>query len=344
MVRPEPPAHGGRLNQAARRWGIPRDQWLDLSTGINPNGWPVPAVPEMVWQRLPEEDDGLEVALRDWTGAPEAAACIPLAGSQAAIQALPGLRPQCRVGVPHPGYQEHRHAWQVTGHRVRRLAIEDMMAGEAWLDELDVLVWIQPNNPTGLVIEPARLLAWHRRLAARGGWLVVDEAFAEGQPSLSIARWAGQPGLVILKSLGKFYGLAGLRAGAAVTDAHLGEALRRCLGPWALSGPARYLMARAITDRPWQDRTLARLQRDSERLHTLLAGHGLEPAGGSLLFQYVRHPHALAVAEALAEHGILVRAFDQPPALRFGLPASEPQWHRLSVTLTKVIDRLIANW
>ncbi|MDC0661223.1 threonine-phosphate decarboxylase CobD [Marinobacter sp. SS21] len=344
MVRSDPPAHGGRLNQAARRWGIPREQWLDLSTGINPNGWPVPSVPEVVWQRLPEEDDGLAAAIRGWTGAPEAAVCIPVAGSQAAIQALPELRARCRVGVPHPGYQEHRHAWQVAGHRVRRLAIEDMMAGEAWLDELDVLVWIQPNNPTGVGIEPARLLSWYRRLAARGGWLVVDEAFAEGLDSLSLAQWAGQPGLVILKSLGKFYGLAGLRAGAALTDPHLGDGLSRRLGPWALSGPARYLMAQAIADRPWQDQAVARLWRDSERLQTLLAAQGMAPAGGSLLFQYVRHPRAGVLAEALAEHGILVRVFDQPPALRFGLPATEAQWHRLSATLTKVIDRLIASW
>ncbi|MDX1757856.1 MAG: threonine-phosphate decarboxylase CobD [Marinobacter sp.] len=343
MVKPQLPAHGGNLIQAARRWGIPRERWLDLSTGINPNGWPVPAIPPEIWQRLPEADDGLDEAVRIWTGVPDAAECIPLPGSQAVIQALPGLRTPGRVGVPHPGYQEHRHAWAEAGHQVRPLSREDMDQRETWLDELDVLVWIQPNNPTGQWVDRDRLLAWYQRLAARGGWLVVDEAFAEGLANVSLAPWAGRPGLVILKSLGKFYGLAGLRAGAALVDPAIGTTLRRVLGPWALSGPARYVMARAIADQGWRARMAERLQAESERLHTLLARFGLRPTGGTLLFQYVRHQQAGQLAEALAQEGILVRRFDRPPALRFGLPGNESDWRRLSDTLAKVIDRLITN-
>lgn len=343
MVIGDPPVHGGRLNQAVRRWGIPREQWLDLSTGINPNGWPVPPIPTDVWQRLPEEDDGLQSRIRAWSGAPDNAACIPVPGSQAAIQALPRLRPPCRVGVPDPGYQEHGHAWQVTGHQIRAISPAELDERDDWLDQLDVLVWIQPNNPTGARVGLEQLLAWHQKLAARGGWLVVDEAFADGLADVSLAAWAGLPGLVILKSLGKFYGLAGLRAGAVLTEAGLGEALRRMIGPWALSGPARYVMRLALDDEAWAVQTAARLRHQSERLHTLLVSLGLNPAGGALLFQYVRHPEARALADALAEQGILVRRFDEPPALRFGLPGTEAQWQRLSDTLSKVIDRLITN-
>src|SRR5690554_8220874 len=108
---PRPPFHGGRLTDAAKRWGIPRDRWLDLSTGINPLGWPVPPLPADCWHRLPEDGDGLEQQILDWSGAGARAACVPVAGSQAAIQNLPLLRAPCRVGVPEPGYQEHAHHW-----------------------------------------------------------------------------------------------------------------------------------------------------------------------------------------------------------------------------------------
>src|SRR5690606_22076033 len=93
--------HGGRLRAAARRYGIPLSDWLDLSTGVNPEGWPVPAVPPEVWVRLPEEDDGLERAASAYYGCDS---IFPVAGSQAAIQALPALLHAQRVGVIHPGY------------------------------------------------------------------------------------------------------------------------------------------------------------------------------------------------------------------------------------------------
>ncbi len=77
--------HGGRLNAAIKRWGIPRQQWLDLSTGINPVSWPVPEIPARLWQRLPEADDGLNEIIRHSYAAPASADCEPVSGSQAAL-------------------------------------------------------------------------------------------------------------------------------------------------------------------------------------------------------------------------------------------------------------------
>lgn len=338
MSGQSPPFHGGRLNEAVRRWGIPREQWLDLSTGINPEGWPVPPVPPVVWQRLPEDDDGLEERIRHWAGAPDNAACVAVPGSQCAIQTLPRLRVPCRVGVPQPGYQEHGHGWRSEGHELVAVSAEMIAAGDHWLDDLDVLVWIQPNNPSGQVVTPERLLGWHQRLVRRGGWLVVDEAFAEGVANVSVAAHAGTPGLVVLKSLGKFYGLAGLRAGAVLTDASIAAALRHTIGPWVVNGPARYLMARAMADDAWRASTVARLTTHSERLHTLLSQAGLPPAGGTLLFRYVVTDRAQAIADALAREGILVRRFEQPAALRFGLPGREDDWQRLSDALRSLTN------
>lgn len=337
------PHHGGRLHQAAERWGIELQHWLDLSTGINPVGWPVPPVPDAAWQRLPDPDDGLDAVLHQWSGAADKLNCLPVPGSQAAIMALPALRAPCRVGVPVPGYQEHGYGWQRQGHRVEPVAVETLQGSDGrWLDALDVLVCINPNNPTGQLFSAERLLDWHHRLQQRGGWLVVDEAFIEGSDGDSLAPYASRPGLIVLRSLGKFFGLAGLRAGAVIACPDIVRGLADQLGPWAVNGPARYLMARALTDHAWQQATSRRLAQHSDRLHRLLLDAGLPPSGGTRLFRYCQFPGAREVADALASRGILVRVFSQPWALRFGLPGPESDWQRLQRALaqvTKQIDR-----
>lgn len=331
--------HGGRLNEAAERWGIPRANWLDLSTGINPIGWPVPEIPAELWQRLPEADDGLEEVIRQWSGAPSSAACVPVPGSQAAIMALPRLCKPCRVGIPVPGYREHGHSWRNAGHTVIPIGPEQTRCGasgcdDRWLDQLDVLVWINPNNPTGEIIPPSTLLRWHQRLQKRGGWLVVDEAFMDATPAFSLCPHAGRPGLIVLRSLGKFFGLAGVRAGAVLADSAVADALKRVLGPWPLGGPARYVMAQALSDTDWQLQARARLHRSAKRLREVLQAAGLTLAGGSALFLTVRADHPQLLADQLAEQGVLVRAFEQPGMLRFGLAAGENQWRMLEMALT----------
>jgi L-threonine-O-3-phosphate decarboxylase len=320
--------HGGRLREAASCYGIPPGQWLDLSTGINPVGWPVPPLPAACWQRLPEADDGLERAAADYYGA---AHLLPVAGSQAAIQALPQLRPACRVGVLAASYAEHAAAWQRQGHELVALeagAIPRLLPG------LDVLLLVNPNNPTGESFSPEQLLAWHAALAARGGWLVVDEAFMDATPERSIARYSGVPGLVVLRSLGKFFGLAGARVGFALAWPQLLRELAARLGPWAVSGPAREAARLALADRAWQAEARLRLLQDGERLQMVLAHHDLVSAGGTALFRYCPTAPAAALHEALARQGVLTRLFAAPAALRFGLPGDEAAWRRLELALT----------
>ena len=329
------PEHGGRLNRAARHWGIPQDQWLDLSTGINPVSWPVPDIPARIWQRLPEEDDDLPEVIRQWCRAPEGAVCLPIAGSQAAIQALPQLWSPCRVGIPVPGYREHGHWWHRAGHQVVPVLLENIDYDDDWLDALDVLVWIHPNNPTGLTVPVEQLLRWHQRLQARGGTLVIDEAFVTNTGNTGMAPFAGIPGLVVLRSLGKFFGLAGVRAGAVISEDTVVRALANRLGPWAMSGPARYLMKLALEDGAWQARADKALNESSTRLHRLLAEHGLGNSTGTTLFRYLRHPKAAEIQDTLAQQAILVRLFENPPALRFGLPGTEAEWQRLTAALIK---------
>jgi cobalamin biosynthetic protein CobC len=276
---------------------------------------------------LPEDEDGLVEAAELYYGAPR---LLPICGSQAAIQALPRLRGRCRVGVPTLGYNEHAHRWKQAGHEVVPLAVEDF--GSA-VDGLDVLVVCNPNNPTGERVTPAELLEWHGRLSARGGWLVVDEAFADSTPETSVARYTDRDGLIVFRSLGKFFGLAGARVGFVLSAKSLLSALEDWLGPWAIAGPSRLVARGALGDRTWQETTRQRLHQDSRRLAELLSRHGLAPAAGCDLFQWVRTADALDIHDALARQGVLTRHFESTPSLRFGLPAMEEHWERLEVVL-----------
>ncbi|MDN0075358.1 threonine-phosphate decarboxylase CobD [Crenobacter sp. SG2303] len=322
--------HGGGLIAAARRYGIPREQWLDLSTGLNPQGWLVPALPASCWQRLPEEHDGLEAAAADYYGSVN---LLPVAGSQAAIQALPLLRPAGRVGVLSTSYAEHAHAWQRHGLQVMPLEPD---AIDAALPTLDVLLLVNPNNPTGQRFSVDTLQGWRATLAERGGWLIVDEAFMDCTPEESLVPQAGLPGLIVLRSLGKFFGLAGARVGFVFAWSELLDALREELGPWTLAGPARAAARLALLDTDWQVTARQRLAADGTRLAALLAEHGLTPTGGTPLFQWLQRSDAQTIHEVLARRGILTRHFAAPASVRFGLPPDEAGWQRLAEALAEL--------
>ncbi len=322
--------HGGRLRRAAQQYGIPLSDWLDLSTGINPNGWPIPAIPADCWQRLPEDDDGLLAAARAYYGNDS---LLAVAGSQAAIQTLPLLRSASRVGVLHPAYAEHASCWRKAGHRVSELSA-DANSITAAVDNLDVLILVNPNNPSGKLWNTAQLLTWQQRLAERGGWLIVDEAFLDGMPEYSLAAMPVRPGLVVLRSVGKFFGLAGIRCGFVIAEAGLLQQLAEQLGPWAISHPSRYVAALALQDVDWQRRAIIDLQQQGQRLRRLLGDTGLPPSGGCHLFQWLQWPSAQTLHSKLAAQGILTRYFDDPASLRFGLPKTEADWQRLQQALS----------
>lgn len=322
--------HGGQLYAAAQRYGIPAGEWLDLSTGINPLAFEPPLVPQAAWQRLPQDQDGLLQAAENYYGTSN---LLPIAGSQAAIQLLPRLRGRCRAGILHPAYAEHAHAWRSAGHEIINLTPATI---DTAIAHIDVLVLLQPNNPTGEVFDPVQLHDWHARLHARNGWLIVDEAFVEACTRNSMVQKDMPPGLLVLRSLGKFFGLAGARVGFAFAQAELLARMQNLLGPWSVSGPSRFVAQAALSDRAWQAATSARLQQDAARLAQLLQHAKLIPDGGCGLFQWVKTARAETVHHQLAQRGILTRLFTQPISLRFGLPGSEAEWTRLQSALLKI--------
>ncbi|AOK17476.1 threonine-phosphate decarboxylase [Burkholderia cepacia] len=330
--------HGGNLHEAARRHGIPYDTWLDLSTGINPVGYPVPPVPADAWRRLPDDGDGLAACAADYYGAPDPAHVLPVAGSQAAIRALPALLPAGDAGVATLAYGEYAPAFARHGHRVVALDI----GTDTLPATLRHVIVGNPNNPTAECVPAERLLGWHAQLAARGGTLVVDEAFADTGAAGSLAACVNRPGLVVLRSVGKFFGLAGIRAGFVLAHPELIVSLRDLLGAWTVGGPARHAVAAAFADRAWQAAARERLAADGERLAALLRGHGYV-VHSTPLFSWTADPHAADLHAALARHGIWTRHFAQPSSVRVGLPGNDDEWRRLERALAQCVPALRAQ-
>ena len=319
--------HGGNLRAAVERFGRPLEQWIDLSAGLNPHCYPVPQLGSQAWHRLPETDLLMLQAACRYYGAPQ---MLAVAGTQAAIQALPALRAPARVVVASPSYAEHAHCWSRHGHTLREVAY-------AHLDEAvpacDVLVLCNPNNPTGATVPAAQLLEWASALAARRGWLVVDEAFGDTAPELSVAAHSGRHGLIVLRSVGKFFGMAGARVGFVGAHESLLSQLADKLGPWTVSGPAQLAARAALEDTAWQIETRERLAQDGQRLRELLVAHAISPAG-TPLFQWWPQAHPEAFWLHMAERGIWVRLFTHAArGIRLGLPPNDAAWNRLETAL-----------
>lgn len=324
--------HGGDLTEAIARHGGASESWLDLSTGINPWSWPIPQqLPERVWHHLPTraEADGLIRAARKTYGVPDGADIVAAAGTQALIQLLPYLAAPGPVAIVGPTYNEHALAWRNAGHPV--IAIDNL---DACPEGAVHAVIVNPNNPDGRVTDLAALKRMAARLRDRGGWLVVDEAFADVVPDISAVALCNDGPVVILRSFGKFYGLAGLRLGFAIAAAGTVERIATALGPWACSGPALWVGTAALGDQPWADRMRNALQQQSRKLDEVLMKAGFVIAGGTPLFRLARHADALKLHTALARRHIWCRSFDwADDLLRFGLPADAAGLDRLAAAL-----------
>jgi cobalamin biosynthetic protein CobC len=310
--------HGGDLGDLVRRFPDAPRPWLDLSTGINPVAYPIPPLADAAWTRLPSRaaEEALSEAAMARYGVPSRQMIVTAPGTQALIQVLPRLLPPSRVAIIGPTYEEHQACWRRAGHQVHVVPS---------LEDSAVVVVVNPDNPTGRLYAP-------EELARVTGLLVVDEAFIDFLPrETSIAA---QGRAVVLRSVGKTYGLPGLRLGFAIAPADIAARLREELGPWAVSGPALEIGRRALRDGAWLASARERLVADSARLDGLLRGAGLEVAGGTLLFRLARHPAAALLVQRLGEHGIHVRAFaDRPDQLRFGLPGDDEAFRRLAAAL-----------
>ncbi|ARN80216.1 threonine-phosphate decarboxylase CobD [Methylocystis bryophila] len=329
------PLHGGGVDAARRAFPLAPSPWLDLSTGVNPRAYPLPAFAPEVLARLPDASafEAAEAAAARAYGAPPGFSVVAGAGTQAFIDLLPRVFPARRVATLGFCYAEHAARWRAAGASVTQAQSLDELA------TMDVAIVVNPNNPDGRIAPPSDLLHLARRLSTRGGLLVVDEAFADFTPELCVEPLlAKEPdageNLVVLRSFGKAYGLPGLRLGFALCAPPRAAALRAAQGPWGVSGPALAAGARALADSAWLRETRDFTAQSAQRLDSLLAMAGLAPIGGTSLFRLVESVHAARSFARLCSAGILARRFDERPSwLRFGLPAGPRDFERLAGAL-----------
>ncbi|MEM9332175.1 MAG: threonine-phosphate decarboxylase CobD [Pseudomonadota bacterium] len=325
--------HGGRLDAAIMQYGGEKSEWLDLSTGINPNAYPVPEFSQEVWSRLPDQNAERKMldAARKYYGVNDQFEIVAAPGTQALIQLLPNIDPARDVSILVPTYGEHAHVWRSAGARVREVqALDALKPGCA------LCVVVNPNNPDACVRTASEIC----RAAEMVTSMVVDEAFCDVNRGETVV--ACQPSNVfVLKSFGKFFGLAGLRLGFAICNAEIGKKVRNALGPWSVSGPAMALATQAFEDENWVLQTRDRLGRDSNDLATLLEDLGFSVEGNSGLFVYIHHHQSEDVFDWLAKHKILVRPFPERPGfLRFGLHKDTDELNRLADVLTSYVARV----
>jgi cobalamin biosynthetic protein CobC len=320
--------HGGDLDAARRLFPAAPQPFIDLSTGINPFSYPLPRLAAETFTRLPEPAaiDRLAAVAAKAYGVPSAEHVVAAPGGQILLPFVAALARPGRAVVLGPTYAEHARVAALAGHATQETA--DIGA----LAKADLAIVVNPNNPDGRLLPRDALLALADALDP--GLLVVDEAFVDVAPPGASVAGAGRRNIVVLRSFGKFYGLAGLRLGFALAAPELARRLRAVLGPWAVSGPAIAIGELALADEAWHETTRARLAATASRLDEVLSGAGLEVAGGTSLFRLVRTPAARELFDRLGGAGIYVRRFaEQPTWLRLGLPASEPQWVRLAAAL-----------
>ncbi|MGQ3141486.1 threonine-phosphate decarboxylase CobD [Rhizobium oryzihabitans] len=326
--------HGGNLGRARLMFPEAPEPWIDLSTGINPHSYPHSPIPASAFARLPEPDaaEELKGLAAASFGAPSARHVSLSPGTQMLMPLLAHIaveRGAKSGAVLSPAYAEHARTARMAGLTVTEVEnIRDLSAH-------DYAVVVNPNNPDGRITDREALLSLAETMRRKGGLLVVDEAFIETGGAESLANAAGHDALVVLRSFGKFYGMAGIRLGFAIAHPDIAGELEARLGPWAVSGPALHIATQALADREWQFSMRQRLAEEAQRMNGLLQKAGLTIAGGTSLFTLVRDHRAAELFEHLGRCGILMRIFDERPNdMRFGLPGAEEEWQRLEEALS----------
>jgi cobalamin biosynthetic protein CobC len=331
--------HGGELSSIKDLYPDAPKPWLDLSTGVNPIPYP--------WQdkvnqgdlvlasaRLPEQH--LEIRCRDawvnYLGASHYNEWVLSPGSQAIINLLPHLFPDYGIALPDPTYGEHVRVWKNAGRSVSRFKTDEI----ASLDFMDrhVVLITNPNNPDGFTSDPETLLKLANRLDKQNSILIIDEAFCDVTPQTSLAPFNLPSNVILLRSFGKFFGLAGIRVGCFRASQILREALQTLLGPWSVNGPALIIAEAALNDQTWIAKTRSSLKLNGKALQEILYNADLEIIGATDLFSLIHSTQATALNQQLAQQGIYCRAFvENTEILRFGLPADNKEFSRLKAAL-----------
>jgi cobalamin biosynthesis protein CobC len=323
--------HGGRLDVARKAYPEAPEPWIDLSTGISPWSYPIPGISEEEVKRLPDASalQDLQEIARKIYRAPGAAQVVALPGTDAGLSIIPWLfRLPKRVAVLAPAYSGHAAAWEAAGHSVSEIATLDQARGAA------ILIAANPSNPDGRLTPHGDLAAALPPLKRRDGLLIVDETFADADESHSLLPAVGRLDYtLVLRSVGNFYGAAGVRLGFAITSHPIAGRLKAALGAWPVSAEALAFGQKALSDAEWASGQRTRLIRDTSELDAVLTQAGFRILGGTLLFRLAQHEGSKVLFNRCASQGLLTRPYRDRDVLRFGLPAGSSQFTRLREAL-----------
>lgn len=325
------PAHGGRLSDLERLFADAPRPWIDLSTGINPHAYPFTPPGDALMARLPDpvEEKALREAAAEAYGV-DPSLVLAGPGTQMLIGLLPGFLMRHGavpvVRVVSPTYSGHEAAWKEAGARVVHVPWGAALAPP---ERRAVTVLCSPNNPTGHALTRGDMVSQLEAHAQAGAVLIVDEAYADFLPETASALLP-HPSLIVCRSFGKTYGLAGLRVGFLLGSHPVIQALRAAMGPWAISTAGCHIAAEALRDRAWRRRMAERLAIETGDMRQVVAQAGLHLVGGTELFSLFRSPDAAAIWERMARAGLLARRFEWDATLiRIGLPPDEAAMRRL---------------
>lgn len=265
------PKHGGNLLALQRRLSqhpsAAKLNWIDLSSAVNRHPWPVPEIPIGLWHELPDLN-ALNQAAADYYGGGN---FVTIAGTQQAIEALPNMlfaaekRAKTKVLIPDVGYQEHGFAWSKWCYQLEAYQEYHTLSERDW----QVLVLIQPNNPSAKTLTLTQLHDLVEIAQAKDAYIILDEAFIDAVSGASVIEfyqtknWPSS--LIVLRSVGKFFGLPGARVGFCFAQPRVLEALSSVVGPWPVATPSAWLLTQAFKDVHWQYQAMEDLAQRNRR-------------------------------------------------------------------------------
>jgi len=310
--------HGGKLDHHLDLYGGDRSDWIDLSTGINNSPYPIPKIPKWVWECLPDErlNENFKDAARDFWKVPKSAEITTANGTSPIISILPSIFRRGNIDIYHPTYNEYKAAFTKSGWKISK-------------NNASARVLVNPNNPDGKYWSSTDILS-NDKLT------IVDESFCDLTPEKSLIKFSDQPGVVVLKSFGKFWGLAGLRLGCAIAAPKTLKKLQSMLGPWPASGPALFIGVKALNDKNWANNNVKKLDNLASKFDDILLKNSIHIMGGTSLFRLIKIKNAEKMKNYFAQNHILIRTFSYSNEIaRIGIPKNEKQRLKIETILNE---------
>ena len=317
--------HGGDIDLAIKKYGGEREDWIDLSTGINGASYPWQESINVELRNLPSNKILMQLekaAARAYKIA-ESADTAAVSGAQQIINLLPLCLKSCNsVAILGPTYNEYEKAFKRSGTKTKTVS------ETSELSLSDIAIIVNPNNPTGKVIADETLAGLSKKVRI----LIIDESFK----MFSSRRTLNFSNIIQINSLGKFFGLAGVRLGFVSGPSEFIKTVKEMLGPWPVSSLAAEIGIVALNDKVWISEMEKILVTESNALHEVCNSRNWELVGRTSLFHTYATSSCLEVEKQFAAHGIWIRTFDYSKTwVRLGIPTSENAWTRVKQALNQ---------